>query len=105
MRKYNIRPTLKVDGNQGTQCGKACSNQVQFNTSKSSTFTDGGRDFTLSFTTGVGVDPVNSPGDYKHTLRNGTDTVSVGGLSADKVPLFTITNQSPKFNVDPFSGI
>jgi hypothetical protein len=90
---------------QGTECGDACSNQVQYNTSKSSTYTDGGDTTTISFTTGVGVDPVESDNDYKLTLRNGSDVVSVGGLDAGKVSLYTITNQSPKFNIDIFSGI
>ncbi|KAF7981883.1 hypothetical protein HWV62_31457 [Athelia sp. TMB] len=51
------------------------------------------------------VDPVESDSDYKLTLLSGSDVVSVAGLSAGKVSLYTITNQSPKFDIDPFSGI
>jgi len=85
-------------------CGQACSNQVQFDPSKSSTFVDGGAQFEISFATGVGVDPVIN-NDYVLDLRNATDTVSVGGLSAADIELFLITNQTAKFNIDPFSGI
>lgn len=31
--------------------------------------------------------------------------MSVGGLTANNVNLFLITNQTPAFDVDPFSGI
>jgi hypothetical protein len=93
-----------LDMSQGTQCGDTCSNQIQFDTSKSSTFEDGGSTTSISFSTGVGVDPVEND-DYKLTLRSGSDVVSVGSLDAGQVSLFTITDQTPKFNVDPFSGI
>lgn len=33
------------------------------------------------------------------------DTVAVGGLSTPDTALFLITNQTPTFNIDPFSGI
>lgn len=89
----------------GTQCGSPCKNQIQFDTSKSSTFKDGGKTSSISFATGVGVDPVLSNTDYKLTLRSGSDVVSVGGLNAGSVSLYTITNQTPKFGIDPFSGI
>lgn len=88
----------------GTLCGQACSNQVQFDSSKSSTFVDGGQNSQLDFGTGVGVDPVEGD-DYVLTLRDATDTVSIGGLSATDISIFLITNQTPKFNIDPFSGI
>ncbi|KAF8813784.1 acid protease [Phlegmacium glaucopus] len=87
-----------------TLCGQACSHQVQFNSSKSSTFVDGGSEFGISFTTGAGVDPVVDD-NYRLDLRNATDTVSLGGLSATNISLFLITNQTSKFNIDPFSGI
>ncbi|KAJ7496013.1 acid protease [Mycena galericulata] len=87
-----------------TLCGTACSNQVQFNSKKSTTFVDGGSTSSITFATGVGVDPVIGS-NYKLTLRSGKDTVSVGGLSAPATELFLITNQTPKFNIDPFSGI
>jgi len=88
----------------GTLCGRACSNQVQFDSSKSSTFVDGGTESSITFATGVGVDPVVGD-NYKLDLRKATDTVSIGGLSATNISLFLITNQTPKFNIDPFSGI
>ena len=88
----------------GTLCGQACANQVKFNSSKSSTFVDGGADFSISFITGVGVDPVVDE-DYTVNLRNGTDTVSVGGLTVANTNLFLITNQTAKFSRDTFSGI
>ncbi|KDR75228.1 hypothetical protein GALMADRAFT_18662, partial [Galerina marginata CBS 339.88] len=86
-----------------TSCGTACV-QKKFDSSKSSTFVDGGRTSSITFATGVGVDPVIGA-NYKLTLRSGRDTVAVGGLSAPGVSLFLITNQTPKFNIDPFSGI
>lgn len=82
----------------------ACTNQVRFDSSKSSTFRDGGRTSSITFATGVGVDPVIGA-NYRLTLRSATDTVSVGGLSAPNTSLFLITDQTPKFNIDPFSGI
>lgn len=59
----------------------------------------------FSFGTGVGVDPVSSSNPYSLTLRSGSDVVSVGGLSAGKVSLYTIIKQTATFGVDPFSGI
>ncbi|KXN91062.1 Pepsin A [Leucoagaricus sp. SymC.cos] len=82
----------------------ACTNQVRFDSTKSSTFRDGGRTSSITFSTGVGVDPVVGA-NYRLTLRSGTDTVSVGGLDAPNTSLFLITDQTPKFNIDPFSGI
>jgi len=82
----------------------ACTNQVRFDSTRSSTFRDGGRTSSITFSTGVGVDPVIGA-NYKLTLRSATDTVSVGGLTAPGVSLFLITDQTPKFNIDPFSGI
>ena len=88
----------------GTLCGQACANQVKFDPSKSSTFVDGGAEFSISFITGVGVDPVVDK-DYTVDLRNGSDTVSVGGFTAPNTSLFLITNQTAKFSGDTFSGI
>ena len=88
----------------GTLCGQACANQVKFDPFKSSTFVDGGAQFGISFITGVGVDPVVDE-DYTLILRNGTDTVSVGGLTVANTSLFLITNQTAKFSRDTFSGI
>ncbi|TFK44408.1 aspartic peptidase domain-containing protein [Crucibulum laeve] len=87
-----------------TLCGQACAAQVQFDSTKSSSFVDTGRTSSITFSTGVGVDPVIGA-NYKLTLRSGQDTVSVGGLKATNVNLFLITNQTPKFDIDPFSGI
>ncbi|KAF9452893.1 acid protease [Macrolepiota fuliginosa MF-IS2] len=81
-----------------------CASQVQFDSTKSSTFRDGGSTRTITFSTGVGVDPVVG-NNYQLTLRSATDTVSVGGLTAPGVSLFLITKQTPTFNIDPFSGI
>ncbi|KAF7315441.1 Pepsin A [Mycena indigotica] len=87
-----------------TLCGAACSNQIQFNSSKSSTFVDVGTTSSITFSTGVGVDPVVGA-NYRLTLRSARDTVAIGNLSAPSTSLFLITNQTPKFNIDPFSGI
>ncbi|GJE97381.1 acid protease [Phanerochaete sordida] len=87
-----------------TLCGAPCANQIQFDSSKSSTFVDGGRSSTITFATGVGVDPVIG-NNWQLTLRTATDTVSVGGISVPKVSMFLITNQTPTFGPDPFSGI
>lgn len=59
---------------------------------------------SISFATGVGVDPVVD-NDYVLQLRSGTDTVSIGGITLPNISLFTITSQTPKFNIDPFIGI
>jgi len=65
---------------------------------------DRGTTSSITFGTGVGVDPVVGS-NYKLNLRGALDTVSVGGLVAPNVSLFLITNQTPTFNIDPFSGI
>ncbi|KAF7291938.1 Pepsin A [Mycena indigotica] len=87
-----------------TMCGSACDNQVKFDYQKSSTFVDKKTTSSITFATGVGVDPVIGS-NYKLTLRAATDTVTVGNLSAKNVALFLITNQTPKFSINPFSGI
>jgi hypothetical protein len=81
-----------------------CTDQVQFDSSASSTFIDGGRTSTITFGTGVGVDPVVGD-NYQLQLRSATDTVTVGGLTSTNVSLFLITEQTPTFDIDPFSGI
>lgn len=88
----------------GTLCGAPCKNQIQFDPSKSSTFVDGGRTSLITFATGVGVDPVIG-NNWQLTLRTAQDTVAVGGVSVPSVSLFLITNQTPTFGPDPFSGI
>jgi hypothetical protein len=90
---------------QGTQCGSACSNQVQYNTSKSTTFRDGGKNATLDFDTGLGVKPVESSTELVITLRSGSDHVRIGKLDAGNTSLYTIINQTAEMNQDPFSGI
>ncbi|KAG7446309.1 acid protease [Guyanagaster necrorhizus] len=86
-----------------TLCGSAC-NQVRFDPKQSFTFVDGGRTGSITFATGVGVDPVVGA-NYILTLRSGTDTMAVGGFVVPNVDLFLITNQTPAFDIDPFSGI
>ncbi|KAF9074614.1 acid protease [Rhodocollybia butyracea] len=81
-----------------------CASQIQFDPDQSKTFVNGGHTSTITFGTGVGVDPVIGD-NYQLQLLNGTDTVSVGGLSSPNVPLFLITEQTPTFDIDPFSGI
>ncbi|KAE9402851.1 acid protease [Gymnopus androsaceus JB14] len=81
-----------------------CTNQPRFNSSASSTFVDGGSEITIAFATGVGVTPVIGY-NTELTLRNATDTVTVGGLASPDVPLYLITNQTADFDIDPFSGI
>jgi hypothetical protein len=82
----------------------ACTHQIQFDPSKSSTFVDGGRETTIIFATGGGVDPVIG-NNYQLTLRSATDTVAVGGTSVPYVSFFVVTNQTAKFDHDPYSGI
>ncbi|KAG7098784.1 hypothetical protein E1B28_000691 [Marasmius oreades] len=87
-----------------TLCNSCRNAAPKFDPSRSSTFVDGGRTSSITFGTGVGVDPVVGD-NYQLTLRSGTDTVTVGGLKSTNVPLFLITDQTPTFNIDPFSGI
>jgi hypothetical protein len=89
-----------------SQSGTLCTNcpQAKFDSTKSSTFVDGGRTSSITFATGVGVDPVIGS-NYKLTLRSAQDTVTFGGLSAPGVSLFLITSETAKFDIDPFSGI
>ncbi|OBZ68307.1 Cathepsin D [Grifola frondosa] len=87
-----------------TQCGAPCASQIAFNISASSTFVDGGEEQTLDFATGGGVDPVVD-NNYVLTIRSAKDTVSVGGLDAGVIDLFTVVNQTAAFDIDPYSGI
>lgn len=52
----------------------------------------------------MGVDPVVD-NDYVLTIRSGTDTITVGDVATPNVSLFTIIDQTPKFNLEPFLGI
>ncbi|GJE97382.1 acid protease [Phanerochaete sordida] len=87
-----------------TLCGAPCANQTQFDPSKSSTYVDGGSNFHIIFATGVGVDPVVGD-NYELTLHNATDTVTVGGVTIPNITMYLITDQTPAFSPDPFSGI
>ncbi|GBE81124.1 Rhizopuspepsin-4 [Sparassis crispa] len=87
-----------------TQCS-TCSNQVRFDPSQSSIYVDEGQTSTIDFATGIGVNPVESQDEYELTLLSGRDTVTVEGLTATDVELYTITKQSAAFDIDPFSGI
>jgi len=88
-----------------TQCGAPCANQPKFDTSKSSTYVDLHRTSRLVFETGIGVDPIQSDTEFVLDVLEGRDTVTVGGLSVPDVTLYTITNQTPAFSIDPFGGI
>jgi Eukaryotic aspartyl protease len=88
----------------GTLCGQPCDNQIKFDPTKSSTFVDEGTQLSVSFITGVGVDPVVN-NDYTLDLRNGSDTVRIAGFTLPNTSLFLITNQTAKFSGDTFSGI
>ncbi|KAF7348568.1 Pepsin A [Mycena venus] len=87
-----------------TMCDSSCDSQVKFDHTKSSTFVDKKTTNSITFATGVGVDPVVGA-NYRLTLRAAQDTVTVGGLVAKKVALNLITKQTAKFGIDPFSGI
>ncbi|KAJ7646685.1 acid protease [Roridomyces roridus] len=88
-----------------TLCGEPCSNQVQFNPTKSSTFVDGGVTSNITFFgSGVGVAPVVGD-ELQLILRNATETVSIAGLTVPQTEVFLITNQTSAFAIDPFSGI
>lgn len=59
---------------------------------------------TLVFGTGGGVTPVIGD-NTELTVRGAFDTVSVGGLTAKNVSIFTIINQTAIFAPDPYDGI
>ncbi|KAI0374023.1 acid protease [Pilatotrama ljubarskyi] len=92
--------TLEFASTECTSCAQA----NKWDPAKSTTYVRSSRTSTISFATGVGVDPVVDD-DYVLTLRSGADTVTVGGVAAPGVSLFTIIDQTPKFNIDPFLGI
>lgn len=75
-----------------------------FDVDKSSTYVDGGDEQTITFATGGGVTPVIGD-NTRLTLLSGTDTVSVGGLTATDTALYTVTSQTAVFDTDPYSGI
>ncbi|KAJ7491018.1 acid protease [Mycena latifolia] len=94
-------PSLEVPG---TACGAACANQRQFNSSASSTFEDEFFDTTITFGTGVGVDPVNGS-NWQMSLHFVADSLTVAGLTVPFGGFYLITNQTPTFLPDPFDGI
>ena len=77
---------------------------MQFDSTKSSTFVDRRRTSKITFGTGIGVDPVIG-NNWQLTLRSAADTVTIGNYAVPKTSLFLITNQTPTFAPDPFSGI
>ncbi|KAF7342890.1 Acid protease [Mycena sanguinolenta] len=93
--------TLEVPG---TACGAACANQRQFNSSASSTFLDQNSSSTITFGTGVGVDPVVGD-NWQLELELVADTFSIAGMTIPFGGFYLITNQTPTFLPDPFDGI
>jgi len=87
----------------GTSC-TTCPNQRKFDGTQSSTFTDMKHTSTITFGTGVGVDPVIG-NNWQLSLDQVQDVVSVGGLSGGIIEFFLITRQTPTFDPDPFDGI
>jgi len=87
----------------GTTCS-TCINQRKFDGTKSSTFIDNRRTSTITFGTGVGVDPVIGS-NWQLSLNSVQDTVSVAGLVAPNIQFFEITKQTAPFDPDPFDGI
>ncbi|KAG8854792.1 hypothetical protein FRB96_007321 [Tulasnella sp. 330] len=85
-------------------CGSDCSNQRQFDYTKSSTYKVTGRATEISFATGVGVDPVVN-NDYVLDLLPITETIMVAGLTAPATGMYLITNQTSAFDRDQFDGI
>ncbi|KAF9818494.1 hypothetical protein IEO21_02732 [Rhodonia placenta] len=88
-----------------TQCGDPCANQPKFDTSQSSTYVNHHQTTSISFETGIGVDPITSDSEFVLTLQEGEDTVTVGGIAVPNVDLYTIIDQTAAFAIDPFSGI
>ncbi|KAF7318309.1 Acid protease [Mycena chlorophos] len=87
-----------------TMCGSSCDSQVKFDYEASSTFVDKDKTTTITFSTGVGVDPVVGD-NYQLTLREASDVVTVGGIKAKATTLYLVTKETAKFAIDPFSGI
>ncbi|KZT73397.1 acid protease [Daedalea quercina L-15889] len=87
-----------------TEC-TACANQPRFNTSLSSTYISSDNISTIMFITGNGVDTLQYPDEYEVWLREGRDTVSIGGISTPNVSLFTITNQTQALDAIPTGGV
>ncbi|KAF8145430.1 acid protease [Mycena galopus ATCC 62051] len=88
----------------GTACGAACANQRQFNSSASSTFQDEGYSTTITFGTGVGVDPVVGD-NWEMSLSFVADALTIADLSIPFGGFYLITNQTATFLPDPFDDI
>ncbi|KAJ6507855.1 acid protease [Mycena vitilis] len=89
----------------GTACGAACANQRQFNSSASSTFLDLNDTSTITFGTGVGVDPVKGD-NWQMSLSVVADVLTIANnFTVGIGEFFLITNQTPTFLPDPFDGI
>ncbi|KZP05954.1 acid protease [Athelia psychrophila] len=86
------------------ECTTCVGETALFDGSKSSTYTNGGKTSTITFGSGTGVDPVVGD-NWTLDLLSGSDVVSVGGVSAGTVSLFTVTHQTTEFDIDPFTGI
>ncbi|KAJ7746392.1 acid protease [Mycena metata] len=88
----------------GVACGAACANQRQFDPSKSSTFQDEDYNTTVTFGTGIGVDPVVG-NNWEMDLAFVADVLVVGDINVPLGGFFLITNQTSTFLPDPFDGI
>jgi len=88
----------------GTACGAACANQRQFDSSKSSTFEDEGSNTTITFGTGIGVDPVVG-NNYELWMSFVADVLTIADMNVPFGGFFLITNQTSGFQPDPFDGI
>ncbi|KAJ7039610.1 acid protease [Mycena alexandri] len=82
----------------------ACANQRQFAPSKSSTFQDQFFNSSVTFGTGIGVDPVVG-NNWEMDLAFVADVLVVGDIAIPLGGFFLITNQAPTFLPDPFDGI
>ncbi|KAG9020086.1 hypothetical protein FRB95_005078, partial [Tulasnella sp. JGI-2019a] len=93
--------TLEIPG---TECGTNCTGKHQFDPTMSSTYKSSGDYKSISFATGVGVDPVINH-NYQLELLPITETITVAGLEAPTTSMYLITNQTAAFNRDQFDGI
>ncbi|KAF7336875.1 Acid protease [Mycena venus] len=88
----------------GTACGAACANQHQFDPSLSSTFEDEQFNTTITFGTGIGVDPVVG-NNWELWLSFVADILHVADMTIPFGGFFLITNQTSTFAPDPMDGI
>lgn len=88
-----------------TLCTSTCTKQHKFNPNASSTFVDSGEDpLYNSFGTCVGVTPVVDDDCYQ-IISEGSDTVTLAGLTVPESDLFLVLNQTVLWQDDPFDGI